>query len=515
MKKNNIKYIIAGLVISSGLFFAACSDYFDQQPQGKWIEGDGGGSFQSEVFGLYAKLRGFHVTTGNTALAIHSMRSEDAEKGSTFTDGTVTENMFDNFFYVSDNGMLKSYWEENYTIVRISNKVIDEINDLHNNGGILLKEDTINLGEAHFCRAFAYFNLVRAFGEVPKLDFKVVEGTEEVNLPKSPVADIYGLVDKDLTLATKYLPRKWDPVFVGRLTWGAARSLHAKAYLTRNDWTNTHAAAKDVVNSGLYDLSTPYDKIFRETGENCSESIFELQCTASEEKPGSNEVGSQFAMIQGVRGANAWNLGWGQNTPSDLLANAFEPGDPRKDETLLYFYKTEAEAAAGTIVNMPWGEKPVASTDAKAKYYNKKAYTDPTLRAKYTKFGYWVNVRMIRLSDVLLMGAEAANELGLTDEALDYLERVRFRARGGNQTILPEVTDRDQTILRDKIRHERRVELGMEFDRFYDLVRWGIAEDVLHAAGKTNYSAKHRYLPLPKAVVDSSNGVLVQNPDYN
>lgn len=83
-----------------------------------------------------------------------------------------------------------------------------------------------------------------------------------------------------------------------------------------------------------------------------------------------------------------------------------------------------------------------------------------------------------------------------------------------NSNILPKVTTTDQGELREAIRHERRVELGLEFDRFYDLVRWGIAKEVLHAAGKTNYQDKNALLPLPQTEIDKSKGVLVQNPDY-
>ena len=149
-----------------------------------------------------------------------------------------------------------------------------------------------------------------------------------------------------------------------------------------------------------------------------------------------------------------------------------------------------------------------------AAYFNKKAYTDPALRKEYTNKGFWVNIRLIRYSDVVLMAAEAANEKNIPGEAIDYLEMVRARARGSNTNILPKVTTTDQGELREAIRHERRVELGLEFDRFYDLVRWGIAADVLHAAGKVNYQAKNALLPLPQSEIDKSKGVLVQNPDY-
>ena len=112
------------------------------------------------------------------------------------------------------------------------------------------------------------------------------------------------------------------------------------------------------------------------------------------------------------------------------------------------------------------------------------------------------------------MAAEAANELGNSAQALLYLEQVRARARAGNNAILPEVTTTVQSDLRTAIRHERRVELAMEFDRFYDLVRWGIDVETFHNAGKTAYQIKHRLLPLPQAQIDGSNGVLIQNPDY-
>ena len=79
---------------------------------------------------------------------------------------------------------------------------------------------------------------------------------------------------------------------------------------------------------------------------------------------------------------------------------------------------------------------------------------------------------------------------------------------------MPKVTTTDQGKLRNAIRHERHVEMGMEYDRFYDLVRWEIDIEVLHAAGKTNYQKKHRYLPIPQPEIDKSNGVLIQNPDY-
>jgi hypothetical protein len=507
------KTVVFYTIALSAVLLSGCNDLLHQEPLGQWTKDDATeGGFQSSVFTLYAKARGFHVTTGNTAMAIDCFRSEDAEKGSTAADGAVFGAMYDDFNYTSDDGLIQSYWTANYEIINLCNQIIADMKQAEEETA-LTEGDLINRSETHFFRAFAFFNLVRAFGEVPKLDFKVNDAAE-ANIPKSSAQEIYALIDADLTLAEQYLPPRWDPIYVGRLTYGAARSLHARTYLMRNDWQNTYTAATDVITTGIYNLNTPYSTLFRESGENCSESIWELQCTSTETMKSSDEIGSLFALVQGVQGAGDWALGWGWNTPTEELANAFEPGDPRKDETLLYFYKTGGDPAS-IPANRPWNEKPIANAAVIAKYCNKKAYTDPAFRTKYDKYGYWVNVRMIRYADVVLMAAEAANELGgRTTEALGYLEQVRARARAGNNAILPAVTTTEQGTLRTAIKHERRVELGMEYGRFYDLVRWGDDVTVFPAVGKANYALKHRLLPLPRKAVDDSNGILIQNPNY-
>lgn len=137
---------------------------FDRKPLGQQTEDDlTGGTYETQVFNMYAKLRGFHLTSGNTALAIHGMRSEDAEKGSTLSDGAATGKMFDDFEYLASNGMIKSYWNDNYSLIHKVNDLLDEMSQ----NPSLTEGDLVNKGEALFVRAFCYFNLVRAFGEVP------------------------------------------------------------------------------------------------------------------------------------------------------------------------------------------------------------------------------------------------------------------------------------------------------------------------------------------------------------
>ena len=112
---------------------------------------------------------------------------------------------------------------------------------------------------------------------------------------------------------------------------------------------------------------------------------------------------------------------------TELMGEAFEPGDPRKDATLLYFRRSDTDPITPENTNKPYGESPVSQADGA--YFNKKAYTNPALREEFTRHGFWVNIRIIRYGDVVLMAAESANELGKTGEASNYLEMVRARAR--------------------------------------------------------------------------------------
>lgn len=502
---------ILSLAVATTLTLTSCTDFLDRSPQGQFTEDDNPNALvNGKIYNVYTMMRNYNITAGIPAFAIQSFRSEDAEKGSAESDGADVAQMYDDFIYTPTNGLLGAYWSQNYAVIFQCNDILTTIAEKEE-AGTLTEEDRRNRGEAMFFRAYCYFNLVRAFGQVPLVTFRVIESSD-ANLPKTTEAKIYEQIDADLAGAEASLPERWIPEFLGRLTWGAARSLHARTYMMRNNWDSLYVASTDVVKKGLYNLNTPYDKLFTDEGENSGGSVFELQCTATAAMPESDKIGSQFAQVQGVRGAGQWDMGWGWNMATTNLYSAYEPGDPRRDATLLYYRKLETDPITPANTNTPYGESPVSQAMGFA--FNKKAYTNPALRREFTRMGYWVNIRLIRYSDVVLMAAEAANEKGITGEANAYLEMVRARARGTNPNILPPVTSMDQSGLRTAIRHERRVELGMEFDRFYDLVRWGIASEVLHAAGKVNYQPKNALLPLPQTEIDKSKGVLVQNPNY-
>ncbi|WP_118196389.1 RagB/SusD family nutrient uptake outer membrane protein [Albibacterium indicum] len=496
MKKlNHISIKFSVVVVLFAMMTTACKkDWLDRKPLGQLTEEDlDPGSLEGQVFAIYGGGLRHEGISGLPYIAVHNMRADDADKGSAPGDGEDAARIFDNFQYVTDFWLINSYWTGQYNLINLSNNVLAAADSLENQTPLT----QTNIGEAKFFRAFAYFNLVRSFGEVPKIDFRINDPSEAI-VPKSTIAEIYQLIDSDLQEAVASLPPTWDSQYEGRITRGAALALQAKTFLTRQMWSQALASAEMVISSEVYDLSTPYNQIFRESEENGKESVFEIQAHYTQSN---TEVGITYASRQGVRGAGDWNLGWGWNVPNQKMADAFEEGDPRKDETLLYTGQ----------MNSPYGE--TLPSNLPRPYWNKKVYTDPDIRRSTGSLGgAWFNMRVIRYADVVLMAAEAANELGgatNTEKALEYLEMIRARARGGNSAVLPEVTTTNQGELRNAIRHERQVELGMEHQRFFDLVRWGTA-----AANLPGYQHRNRFLPIPQPEIDKSGGVLEQNPDY-
>ncbi len=507
------KLAIAVMAVVLLLSVSGCKKFLDTQRQGGYDEENypypgGSGPYDQFIFGAYNELRSFSLHS-QSFITASSIRSDDADKGSTAADGGANAISMDNFPVLPNNGFCNTIWLGNYTLINRCNSTIKEVNT---NTTIVAPDDVKQqtLGEARFLRAYAYFNLVRFFGRVPLIDTLFSDPAAQNNVPQSTAAQIYSFIEADLTFAASVLPLQWGSQFAGRVTKGSANGLLAKVYLTQQKWAQAMAAANEVMNSGQYDLSTPYDRIFREDGENSKESVFEVQATATAAIPSANGV--QYAQIQGVRGAGLWDLGWGWNSPSEQLANAYEPNDPRRARTILF---TSTPTTPGLTI---YGE--TTPTGLPNPRYNNKVYTNPALRNSIgNRFGYWMNVRLLRYADVVLMYAEAANEVGGAANitaALNALNSVRARARQGAPAgTLPNRITTDQNELRDFIRHERRIELAMEHDRFFDLVRWGIAQDVLQAAGKTNFSnSRDVLLPIPQTQIDLSAGVLTQNPGY-
>ena len=507
--KKSLAIFSSGIIMLAVILFSTgCKkDFLNRQPLGQYTTDNypypgGAGPYDQFVYAAYASLRTYQTTVFGFVGAV-SIRSDDADKGSSSGDAPEQIQM-DNFPVAPTSGLCNDLWTGYFATITDCNIILSQV--AKDSSSTPEATKMLAQGEARFLRGYAYFMLVRLFGNLPILD-TVLANVSSSNVPQSPATAVYALIEKDFQFAATNLPLRWDAKFVGRATSGAANGLLAKVYLYEKNWQMAMTTAAIVINSGVYDLNTPYNKIFSEDGENSSGSIFEIQAYADANHK-EDSYGCQYANVQGIRGTGQWNLGWGFNIPSMQLVNAYEPGDPREARTILFTSNNT------TTYKTIYGEDiPVGLPNPT---YNNKVYTNPAIRASVgDQFGWWMNVRILRYSDVVLMYAEAANELGQTSEALEKLEWVRARARNGDNSILPEVTTTDQSKLRDAIRHERRIELAMEGERFFDIVRWGISDAVMSAAGKPNFnSSRDALLPVPQTQIDLSKGVLHQNPGY-
>ncbi|TKK64424.1 RagB/SusD family nutrient uptake outer membrane protein [Ilyomonas limi] len=499
---NNKIKISWGVLLAMPLLmtFSGCQKFLDRKPLDATLEDIPGGGLEGQALGLYSEIRGVHYDGFNTIpwLAFHSFRDDDSQKGSSPGDGSDWGAIFDDFNYTKNHWSNDQYWADHYAFLGNINKMIQIGDSLKQTD----ERAVINMGEAKFFRAYVYFDLVRVYGQVPLVTFRA-NTSEQANVPKSSEADIYAQIDKDLDSATAALPVSWEGKYPGRLTQGAALTLHAKTYLYRQRWADALALCTQVMNSGQYSLYSSYEGLFRESGENSSESIFEIQATET----AGNSSGAlyNYAGSQGTRGSGDWNLGWGWNAPTDELANhTYEPGDPRREATILF--SGQPDGLYGNVL------PPYDPNNFPQPYWNKKVYTDPSIRLSTgDQSGAWFNHRILRYADVILMAAEASNELGDTAKARELINQIRARARG-TTNALPDIEAAvSQDNMRKLIIQERHAEFAMEGERFFDLVRWGIADSVLAPLG---YTHKNRYYPLPQGQVDASHGVLVQNPDY-
>lgn len=488
MRNFKYKLYISLLTVVSFTFLNSCADddFLDRRPLGTAAEGDlNAGGFEEKAFGLYGKMRTQAGVADWDRYWFQNIRSEDAMKGSTSGDASARGNIMDGFVYVSTE--FAANWDGHYSLIYACNDLIYDVD----NSGKTDQGTLTNKAEAMVIRGWSYFELRRDYGDVPIVLNKIVTPSDAIKA-KSSIADVDAQIIKDLEFAAENLPLNW-PAYPGRATSGFANSILAKLYLYQGNWAKALEKSELVINSGQYQLFNSYETLFKEQGDNCIEAIFEVQFLRQN---GVNYSNNYFES-QGIRGSGVWDLGWGFNVPTQNLVDAYEAGDPRKNATILFEGQDDGY---GTIV----------PTGLAQPYWNKKAYSTPSYRLQQgTGKNQWFNVKIIRFADVILMAAEAAYETGNTTKATNYVNQVRLRARGNNAGVLPDVLA--DANLKNNIKRERRIELAMEGERFYDLVRWGDASTVLGALG---YQNKNKFYPIPQTAIDQAGGILKQNPDY-
>jgi tetratricopeptide (TPR) repeat protein len=408
-------------------------------------------------------------------------------------DGRETQDMA-NFVTTTDNpGVLDLFRGPPPGILRC-NVVLQEV------PGMDIDESIKNrtLGEAYFLRGLYHFILVRYFGDIPLILEPLAPG-DDLRPFRTDKDIVYDQIIKDLTTAMDILPLKstYSASDLGRAAKGSAKGLLAKVYLTLGDWDQVVTLCNEV-NSMGYSLNPNYGDNFDLLNKNSQESLFEIQYVsdAGEDFWSNENQASWLSTFTGPRNSDMVAGGWGWNQPYQEFIDAYEEGDLRKDVTILY---------EGCPPFDGQDYDPAYSTTG----YNLRKFL-VTKSESATSDNSPMNFPVLRYADVLLMKAEALNNLGRTPEAEDPLNAVRKRAG-----LLP-VTGLSQSEFRDKVLHERRMELAFEGQRWFDMIRidggqWGL--DFLHSIDKLNASEKYLLFPIPLKERES-NPNLAQNPGY-
>ncbi|QNL51224.1 RagB/SusD family nutrient uptake outer membrane protein [Olivibacter sp. SDN3] len=505
MKKyNKTNKLIAGAFFV-GLAAMSCSKFLEVAPQGAITEQEistNPSAAQDLVTSVYNIMwqGGLH---GVGFVGMTNIASDDADKGSHPTDGAATMGRLDDLSQWDPSiTTLDQIWSGHFAAIARANQALAYIT-LSPADEIVKNRLT---GEVRFLRAYFYFNLVRFFGGVPKID--EVPPLEEINNPsyqqKATKEEIYELIVGDLEFAVENLPIKGDGgTQLGRANKGAATGMLAKVFLYQQNWQRAYELSSQLVNGqvGNYDLLANYEDIWRHVGANSVESLFEVQtgvnaaCTAAIDN---------YAFSQGPRGSGPDNLGWGFGTPSESLTNAYEEGDQRREATIIFI-----NPDGNTVL---WDGYTFPGTTTTNERYNYKSYHSRVQEPNCAAAGRLPkNLRILRFGEVLLIHAEAALATGNVAEAMEDINRLRLRAG-----IAPlSMAD----ISREAIWNERRVELGMEHDRYFDLVRQeaiqpGRAVQAFEADGKVWVKGRHELFPIPQNQIQLSEGELAQNPGY-
>lgn len=483
----NIVYTKLLILLLSALTLTGCEDDLNVKPNDV-IEID---NFLSDpnnaiqlVNGVYSKQLDYNMYSFSW-IGITSITSDDADKGSTPTDSGTDKGKMDNLTFSSTDISFSDVWEGRYQAIGRANSALFYLDQF------TIDESLKNryIGEVKFLRALFYFDLVRCFGGVPlvttRIDINDSEAINNVVYVRKTKQETYTQIEADLLDAIDKLPLKstYAANDLGRASKGAAQALLAKAYLYQEKWQEAYTMSGDVMSSAQYSLLPNYANVWREVGENGTESIYEVQATLTKGLV-------DYTNVQGPRGTP--DLGWGFNTPSLTLVNSYEAGDLRKNAAIMF------------VPGILW-DGFIAPTSWNNPRYNYKAYQSSIAESWDGNRGNTAkNLRILKYSDLLLIRAEAGFHIGMTSEAVDRINDLRLRAG------LPTVT----TVTLQSILDERRAEMAMEHDRWFDIVRTGQGQSAMAVDGKSFMVGVHELFPIPQNQIIASGGLLTQNSGY-
>lgn len=416
------------------------------------------------------------------------------------TDGLETVQA-SNFITQSDNGMALYMWRSPWVGIGQCNILIQALEGQELEKGSIKQRA---LGEAYFLRAHYYFVLVRLYGGVP-LRTEPFDPSGSADIARASVEEVYAQIIDDCQKAIDILPAKseYSGENVGRACKDAALTMMADVLLTlapnHKEYYNDVVSLCNQVTALGYNLANcPYEMNFDATINNGPESIFEVQFSGNTEYDfwGNNPQASWLSTFMGPRNSDFVAGSYGWNQPTQEFMDQYETGDLRKDLTVFYEGCPDFDG------------KVYKSSYSYTGYNVRKFLVTKSISPEYNTCPQ--NFVIYRYADVLLMKAEALNELGQTAQACEPLNIVRHRAGLAN------VASMSYEDMRDKIIHERRMELAFEGHRWFDMIRvdnGDYAIKFLHSIGKTNATKNRLLFPIPQTEMDA-NRLMTQNDGY-
>ena len=407
----------------------------------------------------------------------------------------IEQQQLDNFNIPATNPLTSRLWGGCYIGIGRANIVLQKVPAMQIDPAI----QTRSIGEAEFLRAKYYFDLVRAFGDVPLLTTPPTT-LAEVNVARTPVAQVYAQIEKDLLDAITKLPASYSGDDLGRATKWAAAGLLAKVYLTENKLPEAATQARSVITSSGKALWDNYADNFKVGNEYGKEALFEVGYIAGRNQytfDGLGFVGNEFF---GPRGQGIVPQGgYGFNIPEPDFVAGYEAGDLRRDVTI---WKPGDKYPDGRV-------QPASLPGSPNGYGVKKWFVG---KVNTNVWDSELNIPVLRLAEVYLILAEAA---GTTPEGLEAINKVRRRAFGlpvNTASAKDLAAGLSATAFKQAVWRERKYELAFENDRWFDMKRTGelLTSPQLIAKGVKPYNV---VLPLPQSELDVNSG-LTQNTGY-
>ena len=550
-KMKKMKYI-GLIVVFAALLFQGCSeDFITRTPMAAESEVTFYTDYknlETAVIACYSQLSAMENLDLAYTICMESA-GDDIEAGGKYFNELPDFTNNDLMLHDANNPRIRKFWGYNYKGVYFCNMFLKYFPSLLESGNLAQGEtETLKtrIAEVKFLRAMYNFLLTQGFGGIVLLE-EPMAPADFPNATRSTVKEVYQFIERDLQEAIPDLPLRSGLDDIGRASKGSAQALMAKMLLYESSyakykagddrfgavqqrWDEALSYAETVINSGEYSLvglngetfntywgptTNAYRYIFTVDGDNQPGNIFSSTEVFNSNYTYIQSRGQALTVWTTVRYTTETTseLGWSFMCPTQDFVALYDSLDPRRYTTVFFPWDTVNRQGG-------WEHADISTTSTTG--YHLRKYECSAEQYWNTASGNWnggpMDIKLIRLADVYLFAAEAAYEDGQPGVALNFLNTVRLRADmcDGIEDGIPAPIDMANFDLED-IRTERRLELTGESSRFFDIVRWGVAESLLD--GRTaNFGAvtihyqspKNDFWPIPQNDIDAVGGTLQQ-----